>query len=296
MTQSKLQDKFIQANYYSSGDNGDILRLVVHDEEYPVSLHSAEDIGNFFSHATTGSAHYVVDGDSVVGCVAETQIAYHDGHNINSIGTEHDGYAHFTKADWNLPGSQATLHKSAQLHADLATRHDIPIRLLTAEQVRENMKGLHGHDVSSEAFHSSDHSDPGPQFPWQQFFTLIKANQTGTIVHPPVVPVGAPKTSKDVKPPVPTTPPIFPLPVGYFFGPQDGPPQSVSGYFSHHGPTDLVLWQTRMHARGFDIACDGYYGPKTAEITKQFQTNKHLKVDGRIGQQTWAAAWTTPVG
>lgn len=124
------------------------------------------------------------------------------------------------------------------------------------------------------------HGDPGA-FPLQRLFQLGRADDDATKPAPtpqPVKPVDAPK---------------FPLPVGWYFGPQDGPAQSISGYHSHR--EDLRRWQTRMKQRGWTIGTDGLYGPSTREIARQFQKEKHLPVDGLIGVRTWNAAWSSPI-
>lgn len=89
------------------------------------------------------------------------------------------------------------------------------------------------------------------------------------------------------------TPPPFPLPDGWYFGPKTGPRQSVSGYFSYRD--NLLAWQQRMRDRGWQITVDGLYGPQTASVARAFQAQKGLTVDGLIGPITWAAAWTAPV-
>jgi len=50
-----------------------------------------------------------------------------------------------------------------------------------------------------------------------------------------------------------------------------------------------------MGKRGWTITADGFYGNQTSSVTRQFQQEKGLSVDGLIGPQTWAAAWTAPV-
>lgn len=87
--------------------------------------------------------------------------------------------------------------------------------------------------------------------------------------------------------------PAFPLPSGSYFGPKDGPAESVSGYYSHRD--DLRTWQSRMAARGWAIDADGLYGDQTAKVARQFQAEKGLSADGLIGPATWAAAWTAPI-
>ena len=85
----------------------------------------------------------------------------------------------------------------------------------------------------------------------------------------------------------PGRPPPFPLPAGWYFGPVDGPLESVSGYHGH--ATDLARWQARV---GLDP--DGLYGDATAAAARRVQRAAHLDQDGLIGRLTWAAAWQGP--
>lgn len=95
------------------------------------------------------------------------------------------------------------------------------------------------------------------------------------------------------KPAASSKAPKFPLPKGSYFGPRSGPKSSVSGYHSHRA--DLKKWQAQMKKRGWSITADGYYGPATAKVAKQFQREKKLGVDGLIGPATWKAAWEAKV-
>ncbi|GAA1221410.1 hypothetical protein GCM10009665_09520 [Kitasatospora nipponensis] len=55
-------------------------------------------------------------------------------------------------------------------------------------------------------------------------------------------------------------------------------------------------WQQRMADRGWSITVDGWYGPASAAVCRQFQQEKGLQpVDGIVGPITWDAAWTAPV-
>lgn len=58
------------------------------------------------------------------------------------------------------------------------------------------------------------------------------------------------------------------------------------------GPAVLAI-QQRLKVRGWDIATDGVDGPITTSIVKQFQTEKHLMVDGQVGPNTWASIMST---
>lgn len=55
------------------------------------------------------------------------------------------------------------------------------------------------------------------------------------------------------------------------------------------------VWQQRMAHRGWRIVVDGAYGPASANVARQFQVEKHLRVDGSVGPATWEASWAAPV-
>lgn len=40
------------------------------------------------------------------------------------------------------------------------------------------MSGICGHDNVSDAFHQSDHDDPGPYFPWNEFIAAVQGKNT----------------------------------------------------------------------------------------------------------------------
>lgn len=106
--------------------------------------------------------------------------------------------------------------------------------------------------------------------------------------------------------------PAFPLPRRpgrlCYYGPPSGPITSVSGRgINTLVPTDVVkvggrwrsnglmAWQRRMRERGYTLEVDGRYGSETERIVRYFQGLVGLKVDGKIGPATWAAAWAEPV-
>lgn len=94
--------------------------------------------------------------------------------------------------------------------------------------------------------------------------------------------------------------------VGYGYPDLAGgvPPQAMAappfpGRLLRHPPVtegeDVRNWQAQMAVRGWKLAVDGAYGPASEEVCRKFQTEKGLEVDGVVGPQTWAAAWTAPV-
>lgn len=63
----------------------------------------------------------------------------------------------------------------------------------------------------------------------------------------------------------------------------------------HH---DLVgTYQKQMIKRGWNLGssgADGIFGPITDKVTRKFQSEKHLEVDGIVGPQTWKCAFECP--
>lgn len=55
--------------------------------------------------------------------------------------------------------------------------------------------------------------------------------------------------------------------------------------------TDVRAWQQRMRDRGWNIAVDGWYGPQSEGVCREFQRRFGLSVDGRVGPNTWGAAF-----
>jgi hypothetical protein len=81
------------------------------------------------------------------------------------------------------------------------------------------------------------------------------------------------------------------------FAPASGP-EWPGEYLSLQTPmlhdSNVQTWQQRMSDRGWHITVDGWYGPASAAVCRQFQTEKGLQpVDGIVGPNTWVAAFRT---
>lgn len=51
--------------------------------------------------------------------------------------------------------------------------------------------------------------------------------------------------------------------------------------------------QYLLRSRGFDLAVDADFGPRTADAVRSYQREKGLLVDGIVGEQTWQALIVT---
>lgn len=252
-------------NYYGGRPNG-IRGIAIHHNAGNMSY---EAVYRAFSNNGT-SAHYDVDNTTVCQYVHDYDRAWHAGNTVGNrdfIGIEHRNNG---SNPWTV--SAETLDTGAHLVAALCAYYG-----LGAPTWMVNVFP-HSYFVATAC--------PGELGGSQNAEYMARANQwyaemtgSGSAPSAPAAPAPAP--------------PAYPLPAGSYFGPKEGPVESVSGYYSHD--EDLAVWQAQMAARGWIIAVDGLYGPETRETAIEFQTEKGLQVDGLIGPETWNAAWTEPV-
>ncbi|KDS94144.1 N-acetylmuramoyl-L-alanine amidase [Dermabacter hominis 1368] len=255
--------------------------MVIHHWDDPKRKPSLDGVLSWLTNPRSKvSAHYVVSGRKVYRLVPESMAAWHArGGNSDSIGIECD------------PRQQDETYETvAALIREIRGRYgDIPL-------VRHR-------DVKG-----SSTTCPGT-------YDLARLDRLARGQSAKPVAVASKGTSKPVAKPVNgaacVKAPAFPLPAGYYYGPPSGPRQSVSGRTRNSRvPGDVIqvngrwrskglaVWQARMQARGWNIGkdgADGRYGNDTERVVRQFQKNKGLKVDGKIGPATWRAAFELPV-
>lgn len=262
---------------------GRIKYLVIHHWDDPKRKPSLAGVLSWLTNPRSKvSAHYVVSGRRVYRLVPESMAAWHArGGNSDSIGIECD------------PMQQdETYETAAELIREIRGRHgDIPL-------VRHrDVKGSSTTCPGTYDLARLDRLARGKAAPAAGGKGMAKP-----VAKPAPKPAAKPSCVKA---------PAFPLPAGYAYGPVDGSVKCVSGRARNtHVPNDVIqvngrwrskglaVWQARMQARGWNIGkdgADGRYGNDTARVVKQFQKNKGLKVDGKIGPATWRAAFELPV-
>jgi len=60
--------------------------------------------------------------------------------------------------------------------SESAARWHVPIAYLTVPLLLEGARGITTHYNKSQAFHQSDHTDPGPGFPMAMFLGLVRGH------------------------------------------------------------------------------------------------------------------------
>lgn len=95
-------------------------------------------------------------------------------------------------------------------------------------------------------------------------------------------------------PPAPGAAPAFPYPAGDYLALAAADPHCHSGYWAADRIC-VAAWQAQMARRGWTLAVDGTFGAVSDQVCRQFQAEKGLAADGKVGPVTWKAAWTAPV-
>lgn len=256
---------FVKAANYTATSGRHIDLLVIHDMEAPESGTTAESVARYFQNPSVkASAHYNIDNNSVVQCVADRDVAWAaPGGNHDGLQFEHAGYARQTTAEWLDAYGQAMLFKqSAPLFARKCHEYRIPPVFLRAPDLIAQKRGVTTHWEITRAFSKGQgHTDPGSGFPIQKFMVAI---QKAYGAKPPAV-----KPHHQSKP--------MPL-----------LRQGMSGF-------NVKIMQRLLNyeeKRAWDdIKADGDFGSRTEAEVKEFQGRAGLHVDGVVGKMTWQALY-----
>ncbi len=173
---------FIPAKTFKSWPIGQrkVRVVVMHDMEFPERMTAAEDVARYFQHPDyPSSAHICVDNDSIIQCVKDShEAAGAPGCNHDGIHIELAGYGKQTKREWWDKYSLAMLAIGADAAAQYCLKYNLPPVHLTNQQLERGEKGIVGHAQVSAVYKKSTHTDPGPNFPWEQFMVMVQNSVT----------------------------------------------------------------------------------------------------------------------
>lgn len=174
---------FVQAKGYTRGrPDGQPLWVVIHDMEASEYSGRAESTAAYFANPGDGrsvSSHYCVDDNSVVQCVDLDDVAWTVGNrpgNNRGINWELSGFARQTRNEWLDAFGVAMFNQMAPIVRSDAKRFNIPLRKLTVAELKSFTPGITSHNDLGVAFGGTDHTDPGPNFPWDYFINVMKGS------------------------------------------------------------------------------------------------------------------------
>lgn len=155
--------------------------VVIHSMEAPEGPQTAENVANYFAQPSTkASAHVSVDNNSEVRSVLDEDTAWAaPGANSDGLQLELAGYARQTRKEWLDDYSLSMLGRAVKVVAVWCKKYGIPPRKLSQAQLRAGEKGLTSHADVTAVYKRSDHTDPGPGFPWDWFITALKEELEG---------------------------------------------------------------------------------------------------------------------
>jgi hypothetical protein len=143
--------------------------IVIHSTEGPTAAGGASWFQN---HDSKGSAHLVVDDVICYRTLENDVIPWGaPGANTNGFHVEHAGLADWNRQKWLT--HEQTLRRGAFKAAFHAVKFGVPIKLLSANDLRHGRGGFVTHATVSEVF-NGDHTDPGHGFPLDHYMGLVQ--------------------------------------------------------------------------------------------------------------------------
>ncbi len=165
----------------SGHGNHPIERVVIHSAVMPCKPGAARQLAEWNRTGQTGGSwHYATDPDAVVQCSFDSWVCWHAPPNPHSLGIEmadpaleQNGRPIWLRTRWALPAQRRMLRRTAWLTAELCLAYDLPLVLLTPEQLRDGKRGIATHAAVTAAFGQSTHTDPRT-WPAARFMRLVR--------------------------------------------------------------------------------------------------------------------------
>lgn len=168
MTNQLLADvTMLSANDSGPRDPSTCALIIVHTNEGPATG-SIEGLLGYLARPDTQASYTIVVGaDGRVGrSNDDSYIPWAAGSPANERGLHIClmGYSRQTRAEWLSRPAQ--LDAAARVVRDWHDRYGIPLIKINGNQMRAGQRGVGGHADTVDAWHSTDHTDPGGGFPW----------------------------------------------------------------------------------------------------------------------------------
>ncbi|MFI9817566.1 N-acetylmuramoyl-L-alanine amidase [Saccharothrix variisporea] len=179
---------------YSSARPGDPYFVTIHTGE---GILGRFDMAAFLDGNPGASVHAASDAGGVVApLVPYDRAAWTAGYTANAWGLHIElcAFAHMTRAQWlsesdivlwipwigenrTVRSPMSMLRNSAAWVREVSNLYGIPARKIGAAELRDRVGGICGHADTSAAWGETDHTDPGPNFPWDVFIALVQGQE-----------------------------------------------------------------------------------------------------------------------
>jgi hypothetical protein len=161
------------AVHHSPGSRAlsEITHIVIHSTEGDTAAGGA---AWFADPQSAGSAHLVVDDRECFRTLDNEMIPWGaPGTNRNGFHIEHAGHASWNRQMWM--NHEQTLRRGAFKAAQHAKKFNVPLRWLSADDLRHGRSGFVTHATVTSVFPGNmGHTDPGPGFPLDHYMDLVK--------------------------------------------------------------------------------------------------------------------------
>lgn len=176
-----LQHQPMRRQYYRTRRSDVSGVIVVHTAENATDLYlpdaGAEGVANFIrTRSTPGSYHSIVDSDSTVPLIPPSYTAFQDGTGSNShaiaisFACRAEQWADLPDVWVNHALEQAGIEVAALRDwVETQFRITIPLKRITRQQSEDRQPGF----ISHAERDPGRRSDPGSEFPWDDFFAAI---------------------------------------------------------------------------------------------------------------------------
>lgn len=178
---------------YTKGRSRPVQYVVIHSTEGSEGINSAEAGVAYDKVRTDGtSTHLFVDTDTALMEVRYSDTAHAARAHGNACGIQVElcGRAGQTDAQWHDAASRPMLRLAAREVAAICREFGLPVRRLSVPEVRaayyapvgQRPKGICGHIDVTRAYpeDQGSHTDPGPNFPWTEFLSMVSAEMGGS--------------------------------------------------------------------------------------------------------------------
>ena len=157
--------------------------------KYGIAIHntsnnaSAEAEASYATRRTDRvSAHLYCDHDSVIQSLDTDSKAGHAGSstgNEHAVAVEITGFNGWSRDHWL---SHVAWDKLGAALAQVVRHYGIAVRRARVDEMVANPKvrAFYSHDDMRRAWGGTDHTDPGPSFPWDRLFAAVNAALGGS--------------------------------------------------------------------------------------------------------------------